>query len=91
MAIIMLYYGKIDYDVEGDCKYQLLFCCHSSDPEKVINRIKKATNCEPKYLPYLEIIESIELVDQIPKWFVDFNQERFNGEGIFKDYKPYCN
>jgi FPC/CPF motif-containing protein YcgG len=91
MANIMLYYGKIDYDVPGDCKYTLLFCCFAPDPEKVIKRIKSVTNCEAKYLEHLEIIEATEVVDQIPKWFVDYNKERYNGEGVFKDYKPFKN
>jgi hypothetical protein len=89
MAEIKMFYAKVDYDVKGDCKYLFLFCCHASTPEMVMNRIKKTTNLEPKFNQYLEILEAEEVVEQIPQWFIDYNKERYNGEGVFKDYKPY--
>jgi hypothetical protein len=90
MSEFKLYFGIIDYDVDDDCRFYLLFSCISTTVEKFKSRIYDKTLVEDKFKDHLRVLEFVEEVDnQIPEWFVKFNTSRYNGEGIYKEYYDY--
>ena len=84
-----LFYGIIDYDVKDDCKFLMLFCQHTSTDEIFIKNMTRETKVEQKFLSHLKIYNQSDAIGKIPHWFIDFNKDRYNGEGIFKEYYSY--
>ncbi len=90
MVVHNLYFGIIDYDVLGDCKFYLLFCCHSTSIDKFKQRVFRKTYVDVKYQGLLKVYKYEELnSSDIPDWFIGFNTYRYNGEGIYKEFFDY--